>query len=359
MPDARHEWEQYRIDELARATRVLVRRGFVLDDVQPHTQGERFLLSGHKLVLLGIKGGTRCIIKVSSEELGKKELRYEHECRHTLHNLDFAYRPFFSPDEIAYFEEDGVLVLVTSFIEEEKGFLAHTLAEQFFLALGAFKTQEGVQATTYRHAQTIKDVFGIADAESYLTDFTEYAEAVHSANNTEASAAMREADAFLREHRVNIDRYMGFLTHTDFVPHNLRIGSGYIYLLDHTSLRFGNKYESWGRFINYMTLYNPALESALVEYVRRNRSSEEYEALRLMRVYKLGFLIAFYARNAVKTSGDVQELARIRIAFWAKALQAVLADTQLSSEAIDAYKHERDRLRSDEEKDRQKLLNQL
>src|SRR6202000_971290 len=103
----------------------------------------------------------------------------------------------------------------------------------------------------------------------------EYAENVRSADNAEASEAMREASAFLREHRVNIDRYTGFLTHTDFVPHNLRIGSGYIYLLDHTSLRFGNKYESWGRFVNYMALYHPALAAALVEYVKRNRSAEE------------------------------------------------------------------------------------
>jgi hypothetical protein len=170
---------------------------------------------------------------------------------------------------------------------------------------------------------------------------------------------MQEAGAFLTDHAVNIERYTGFLTHTDFVPHNLRIGSGYMYLLDHTSLRFGNKYKSWGRFVNYMTLYNPELESALVEYVRKNRSAEEYEALRLMRVYKLGFLLAFYERSYGKTMGDVQELARIRIAFWTQALKAVLADTQLSKETIEAYKENRNRLRSDEEKQRQKLLNQL
>lgn len=358
---AQKKWESYRDEEFARAREVLGRRGFSLDAKQPHTEGERYLaFSGEKLVLLGADvKRTRCVIKVSSRPAGMKEIRHEYACRAVLHDLDFAYRPFFSPEEIAYFDDGGLRVLATKFIEEEKGFLEYSLPEQFFLALGAFKTQEGVQATTYRHAQTIKDIFGIASANSYLKEFAAYRTTVARAGIPETDAALAAAQSFLTERKENIERYAGFLTHTDFVPHNLRIADEHLYLLDHTSLRFGNKYESWGRFVNYMTLYHPALESALVDYVRTNRSVEEYEALRLMRAYKLGFLIAFYASNLAKTSGDLHELSIRRVRFWTQALEAVLADEALSLNVIDAYKKERDALRSEEEKSRQRLLNQL
>jgi hypothetical protein len=360
MHKSEQEWQEYRDAELTAATALLAARGYALADKQPHIEGERYLLSGRKLVLVGTDArGTRCIIKVSSDTAGKEELGREHACRTVLHNLDFAYRPFFSPDELAYFDEGAFRVLATAFVAEEKGFLEHTLEEQFFLALGALKAQEGVQATTYRHARTIKHAFGMARAADYLRDFDAYADTVKTADVEEADAAMKKARAFLVQHQVNIERYADFLTHTDFVPHNLRIGDGYIYLLDHTSLRFGNKYESWGRFVNYMTLYHPALERALVAYVKRNRSMEEYEALRLMRAYKLGFLIAFYAKNLGKTAGDLHELARARVRFWARALEAVLMDEELPKRVVDAYKKERDQLRSEEEKERQKLLKQL
>ena len=39
-----------------------------------------------------------------------------------------------------------------------------------------------------------------------------------------------------------------------------------------------------------MVHHNPDLEKILSEYVRANRGEEEYLSLRLMRVYKLGFL---------------------------------------------------------------------
>ena len=48
-----------------------------------------------------------------------------------------------------------------------------------------------------------------------------------------------------------------------------------MYLLDHSSLRFGNKYEGWARFRNFTTFYNRPLEEALLLYMRNNRAEEK------------------------------------------------------------------------------------
>ena len=80
----------------------------------------------------------------------------------------------------------------------------------------------------------------------------------------------------MEEHRTVIERYSGFLTHNDFVPHNLRVSGKEVYLLDYSSMLFGNKYESWARFLNFMIHHNRPLELALANYVRTNRGEEEY-----------------------------------------------------------------------------------
>jgi hypothetical protein len=358
LNSAKKAWETYRDAEFPRAREALVRMGYWLPDVQPHLSGERYLLSGKKLVLLAtrIKDGAQVVAKVSSDAKGRKEIEREHECRTTLHALSFAYFPFHSPQEYEYRVEDGCRIVVTEFIAEEQGFLTRPFEEQFFLALGALKTQEGVQATTYAHTRTVKGVFGMESVDTYLKAFDEYTK---SAITDEVRHAMQNARDFLTKERQQIERYSGFLTHTDFVPHNFRIKEKQLYLLDHTSLAFGNKYESWARLMNYMVLYNRQLELALHDYVRLNRTPEELTTLRAMRAYKLGFLIAFYIAELAKTNGDLRALAEARIAFWAEVLEGIVSDTPVSDARIAAYKEARDRLRSPEEKERQKALNQL
>lgn len=157
----------------------------------------------------------------------------------------------------------------------------------------------------------------------------------------------------IKENEETLDRYGGFLTHWDFVPQNFRIRNKRLYLLDHSSIRFGNKYESWARFLNFMTLYNPELAGALVEYVRRNREPEELKSLKLMRLYRLVELIRYYAAWLMNTEENLYELTRARIAFWTNVLDAVLHDREVSMEAIRDYRTKRDALRSDEEKKRQ------
>lgn len=356
-------WEQYYRKERAAIEPRLEALGYFLDEKQVHTTGERYLMSGHKLVLTGIRAsdGLRVIIKVSSDAEGRREISHEHACRTLLKDLDFAYSPFRSPEEIFFESSHGHDLSITAFIEEELPFLRHTKEQQFFLSLDAFKMQEDIQASTASHARKVKTVFGIDAATDYIRRFAAYRNtALRDAPEIGIlQTALAEAGAFLAENATDLERYCGFLTHTDFVPHNLRIHANEIYLLDNTSLRFGNKHESWGRFINYMTLYNPELAGYLLEYVRINRSAEEYRSLQLMRVYKLGFLLAFYAGYLAKTEGDLRELSIKRLVFWSETLSAVLKDEPLDEEIIAAYKRDRDQLRSSEEKERQKVLNQL
>ncbi len=361
-------WHHYRHAELARATPILERLGFILDEKQVHAGGERHLMAGardvggggYKLVLLGtaLATGQRVVIKVSSTVEGKKEIERERTCRNTLKSLTFGTHHFFSPEEIVYQIIDGLLIFITEYIEQEHPLMERSLTDQFFLSLRILETQEGVHATTYEHAETIKKVFGMVGAAEYLAAFIKFRSGDVAAcpTNTALAETLSRAEDFLNEHRTIIDRYSGFLTHADFVPNNLRVRGNDVHLLDYASIHFGNKYESWARYLNFMVHHNPALENSLLEYVRTNRNEEEYLALRLMRAYKLGFLLSFYARNVASTSGNLRELTELRIAFWTKALEAVLKDERLESDTILDFLTKQKSLRSAEELERQKEL---
>lgn len=364
MPEQqlKENWEAYRTAELAKAAAVSATLGFALDETQVHIGGERFLMSGKKLVLTGRRtsDGKRVIIKFSSDAKGIEEMQHERRARQALLHLDFAYRAFFLPDEVLFLKRDGYAFAVTLFIAEERAFLKHSVQEQFFLALRAFETQESLHVTTHSHAKAVHGIFGSADAASYLRDFGAYKTRSIAAvpEEKEMIADLERASSFLDAHRAMIDAYGDFLTHTDFVPHNLRIVGRDIYLLDTSSIRFGNKYESWARFLNFMVIHDTELERLLMRYVKENRG-EEYLCLRLMRVFKLGFLIDFYTSALSKTSGDLHALSVERVGFWVKVLRSVLDDVPVTEAVIAEYRANRDRLRSEEEKQRQRELQQL
>ncbi len=362
------KWLVYREQERARATRILADLGYALDAKQVHAGGERHLMAGardvggggYKLVLLGtaLATGQRVVIKVSSTVEGKKEIERERTSREVLHTLNFATRNFFSPKELRYTTIEGLLIFITEYIEQEQPLMERELQEQFFLSLRIFETQEGAHATTSAHTATIKNVFGMTSAHDYLTAFEQFITSATEAvpTNTRLIETLKRAKTFLTEHRTDIERYGGFLTHADFVPNNLRVRGNDVYLLDYASIHFGNKYESWARYINFMVHHNPALEKSLLEYVRANRGEKEYLALRLMRAYKLGFLLSFYALNVASTSGNLRELTELRIAFWTRALEAVLKDERLESDTILDFLTKQKGLRSAEELERQKEL---
>ncbi len=350
------EWEKYREQELKSARPLIEALGFVLDPKQPQIGGERYLMSGHKLVLLGRRrfDGKRVVIKVSSNPEGIREIEKERTAQEVLHALNFAVRTFFSPEELLFTARDGYTLRATAFIEQDKPFLTRPLEEQFFLALRAFETQEGVYATTYAHAHTIQNVFGMVSVQDYLEAFEEFRKSSLESDphNKELATVMNRALEFLRQHRTVIERYCGFLTHHDLSLHNLRVVHHDIYLLDHTSIYFGNKYEGWARFINFMTQYNPALEKMLVQYVRENRGEKEYLDLRLMRVFKLGLLLQFHTNALTKTSGKLADITRLRIGFWTTVMSAILDDKELPEKNVAAFRDAQEALRTEEEKSR-------
>ncbi|MEK7101813.1 MAG: hypothetical protein AAB882_01520 [Patescibacteria group bacterium] len=363
---AQQAWEAYREHEFAVVTPVLDMLGFELDAIQPHTRGERYLMQaittagGKKMILLGRRktDGMRVVIKTTSDPHGMRELEHERECRRVLEEINFAYQVFRSPTEILFTRSNGYLVSIQAFIEQESTFLARPFEEQFRLALKAFKAQESAHATTYGHEQLVTKTFGTMDAATYSAAFNGFKRNISHElqSGILPDGLLDEASKRLEKGQEIIEQYGGFLTHTDFVPHNTRIRNGEIYLLDHSSLRFGNKYEGWARFINFMTLYNPSLAEALIAYVRLNRTPEESLALTLMRIYRLGEIIWYYTDTLKKSSGDLHTLNEERVRFWIRVLAAVLHHEKIPPEMLDEYRRKRDSLRSEDEKLRQRDL---
>jgi hypothetical protein len=103
-----------------------------------------------------------------------------------------------------------------------------------------------------------------------------------------------------------------------------------------------------------MVIHNPELAELLVTYVREKRGAEDALMLRVMRCYKAGVLLRYYAETAEKASGDIKELTLARFAFWEEVLTHLLNDEPIPGEMVATYKAKRDSLRSDDEKKRQR-----
>jgi hypothetical protein len=354
------QWNNYTEHELNSAKSTLDDLGFVLDEEQIHLQGERHLMSGFKLVLTGRskKADEKVIIKISSKFDGKKEIEHEHKARTILGKIDFAYHAFYFPELVLYTDYDNFLISITRYVKEPLSFLKHSNIEQFFMVIRAFEAQTGVQITTYSHRQKIKRVFGIIKAEEYIQESDRLVDNIIKNNNVNFDI-LNKAKLFIAENKTTLETYGDFLTHSDFVPHNLRVVDARLYLLDHTSIHFGNKYEGWARFMNYMIIYNPTLELYLKKYIENNRNKDEYLALRLMRVYKLLFLMNYYCNSIDKAKGNLNILTRKRIVFWQTVLNSILKNQDFDQSVTKEYKKNRDSLRSNEEIIRQKKLNQL
>lgn len=342
---------------LEEARGILAPYGFSLDEAQPYISGERFLMAKSKLVLAGtlLSNATKVVIKISNTGNGMKEIRDEKKIRDLLESLSFANKTIALPKEIFYSDDETRTIWVTKFIEQEKIFVAYPIEEQFFMALRAFEAQEAFHATTFEHTRKIAPTFEIFDQQKYLERFNMFVETLKTeCGNREATRTLARALKFLTEYIKTIERYGRFLAHTDFVPHNFRINNKEIYMLDCSAVHFGNKYEGWARFLNYMYIHNPALERLLVEYLRKNRGEEEYLSLRLMRIYKVGHLLAYYARSLKDTTGNLHTLTELRINLWNDILKCLLDDVTPKEKLATTYREKRNALRSPEEKERQK-----
>lgn len=346
------------LEEIAK---VIEQIGYSLESEQPHLSGERFLMSKDKYVLVARRStdNAKVIIKTSRSTEGKVDINNEKRARDLLKSISFANKKILLPNETYYGEIAGYTLWATEYIEQDKIFVAHTTEEQFFLILSAFEEQESFHATTYEHLNTVKQIFPILQGQEYFREFDKFMQTLTEVRlGTNLAETLIKAASFLRDNKNTIDKHSNYLTHTDFVPHNFRVKDRQIYMLDcspeYRTVHFGNKYEGWARFLNYMTIHNPELEKTLSDYVRKNRGEEEYLNLRLMRVYKLGFLLDFYAKSISKTEGDLKELTIERINFWHEVLKFILNDQEIPTDFIENYKNKRDNLRSEEEKKRQR-----
>ena len=359
---AAESFAQYKQTELAQATALATKLGYNLDAEQIHAAGERFIMSGKKLVLTGTRQSDkqRVIIKYSTDRSGRQEITHEHLLAERLNQLDFAAHSFAAPAEYEYRDDGTSTVRVVEYITEDIPLLQLTTEQQFFSILRSLTTQAGLHATTAGHIRDIKAVFGLATATDYLAA-SEYYQTFITANapTDSANETITQAVVTLHTNKSFLAQYAGFLTHTDFAPHNVRAKGTELYLLDQTSLHFGNKHESWARMINYLLLYNFELANYLLQYVADNRSPEEVTSLRMMRIYKLLYLLAFYCSSYQKTIGDHKELSLERLTFWHQVLECTLADTLPTPEQIATYTQKRDALRNQEEKNRQRELGQL
>ncbi len=352
-----HSWLSSKVPEIENLSIVLKTLGFLLDEKQPHLSGERYLMTKEKLVLAGkhIASGEHVIIKASRHPSGIQEIVTEKRSRDLLNSLSFAKKVLVFPTEIYYGQHNDTTVWITSYITQDKVFVAHSLEEQFFLTLRTFEAQEAFHATTFEHFRSVKNTFPILRGAEYIKKFENFKSKIESNfPNDPLRAALEKADTFLRSQKPIMDQYANHLVHQDFVPHNFRVKNREVFLLDCSSVYFGNKYEGWARFLNYMVIHSPELEKLLVTYIRKNRGPDEYLCLRLMRVYKVCELLEYYTRSLAKTSGDLHDLTLTRIGFWQEVMLSLLADKPLSKEIVDQYKETRDMLRSPEEKERQR-----
>ncbi|MBI2627913.1 MAG: hypothetical protein HYW71_00545 [Candidatus Niyogibacteria bacterium] len=343
--------------ELKKISPILSRLGFELEKKQLHIGGERIILSQKKLVLLGVEKstGNHIIIKCSKFKEGIDEIKREKEVRDHLIKTKFALDELALPKEIFFGEKNGYIIFITKYIDQEKIFVEHSLPEQFFMALRALERQESFHATTYEHLNAVKNVFEVLTSQIYSERFDYFIKNINkNYKNSEMPPLFEKTREFFKKNLNIINAYSYYLIHEDLVPHNFRINNSQIHTLDCASLHYGNKYESWARFLNYMIIHNPELENKLTQYIKNSRGENEYLCLRLMRIFKITQLINYHSGLLDKIEGNFLALTKMRLNFWLKIMSQLLEDKKISAEDHSDYIQKRDVLRSEEEKERQR-----
>jgi len=311
-----------------------------------------------KLVLLGKRktDNLRVVIKVSHSPQGKVEIIKEKKVQDTLSKVIFSREDILFPQEIYYGERGAYLIRITNFIPQEKVFASYSLDEQFFKILREFEVQEGFYANTFEHLNIVKSVFPITKAEDYLKSMRDFIQNINHYSK-DLSSTISKGEELIKENLAVIDERSNYLTHTDFVPSNFRLGKDGVYMIDLSSMHFGNRYEGLARFVNYCIIYSPELGKKICEYIRKNRGEEDYLCLRLMRIYKAGFLLNHYTKIIKKTDGNLCLLTQKRIELWHKIIDSLIKDEPIDEKMVQDYKARRDELRSNEELRRQREFN--
>ncbi|TSD03491.1 MAG: hypothetical protein Athens071416_172 [Parcubacteria group bacterium Athens0714_16] len=360
--DKQDVWNEKVTLEVKHISNILKLTGFELDIEQPHISGERYLMTRDKLVLVGtrIEDNLKVIIKVSDNKTGREEIRQEKKVRDALVSFTFSQNSVIFPTEIYFGQEENFLIWITKYINQEKVFASYSIEKQFFMILKVFEDQESFHATTFEHLQNIRTILPILNGRNYIEKIEGFKKTIFDLENyAELKNSISEALKLLQNHKRLIDMYCNYLTHTDLAPANFRIQKKEIYTIDLSSILFGNKYDGWARFLNWTIINSPILEKTIIEYVKTNRDQEEYLVLRLMRIYKATFLIDYYIKNLSKTSGNLHLLTKKRIELWTLILKSLLNDSPMPPQIVHQYMSDRDKLRSPEEKERQKEFNLL
>ena len=329
--------------------------GFELLSKQPHITGERTYQSQTRLVLEAIhtESGKKVIIKTSKDPEYKKELRYEKGVKELLERINYADKVLLSPRDLFYIEQDDYIFYISEYIEQDAVFVSHSLEEQFFMILPMLESMETYFISTYEMHKGVAKICPIYDYARYHSLTKEYKTTIEKLL-PEKKALFNRALSYFKNHQKEIEMFTGYLIHDDLVPHNMRIQGRKIYMLDHATMRFGNKYDTWARFLNYMTIHNPELRDKLYEHIKQERDKEDYKAIQAMRVYKTFMILDYYVDVYASSKGNTQELALVRMHFWSDVLKSIIEETLTPYELIGEYRNKRDTLRSQEEKERQR-----
>lgn len=357
----KNNWQEFVQQEIDYFTPILNDLGFTIDDDQPHTKGERGSFRAKKIILLGShkSNNKQVVIKCARYEEGINELLEEKQARENIKKIDFAYHEFLEPDETYFNSNKNYTIQITEFIREEVRFTERDPKQQFDIIYRSFVVQEGIHAVTRKHNKQILEYFKVYNFEDYrkqvfickekVTDFL--GSGLDLLENTE-----RE----ILQNKYRINQYCGFLTHTEFVPHNFRVRDNQVYLLDHSAIIIGNKHDGWARFLNWAVLHAPIIEKWFEEYFKINRSLEEQESLRLMRLVRLFELAAHHSKiyfaSAKDKNLELKELSQKRVYFWLEVMKAVFENREVDRQIVEDYKNDRDSLRTQSEKERQQVI---
>lgn len=336
--------------------RLLASTGFKLDKYQPHITGEREIKSLTKLVLLGRDPrGQRVVIKASNVAGEKKRIKLEREIRQELEKLSRILHNPSIPGELYFGEKEGFLFFVTTFINQPKIFVAHSLKEQFEMAKRAIESYEPIQVKDLQKIIGKKSVAcPVFDAANYRSSLNKQINfIVKSYQDKELVRTLLAVRKLFNQNAALISKYCNHLTHTDFCPHNFRVLNKKIHLLDYNAINFANRFEGWARLANYMVIHNPALEGKVISHLKKSRTQEERECFKLLRLYKTVFLITYYVKISNQVTGQLLKLTKLRVNFWHNLLKKLLENKTLTKAELNEYLNQRDKLRSGEEKKRQ------
>lgn len=345
---------------------ILAKAGFKLDSEnnQVHIGDERALISRDKLVLKGWRtsDARRVIIKVGASPAGMREIERERACRRGLAEINRSFQStiFFYPDELGFLQEEGLCISIIEYVDQGMRFLDRSREEKLNLSLSALHAQERVTVDAVTTLVGIVYRFGTVGADGYLSEFeARLGDALmYFPQNRMLRSNLERAITFFRERLGHVRDHLGFLVHADFVPNNFRVIGSRIYYLDLGAFRFGNRYESWARYLNWLMVWDYRLEAALFGHFSENRGPEHYACLSAMRAFKIGFLIQVYSKHLPEVQHDARlhALQSGRVNFWTSALIALIRGDHVPERTAEEFAQFQESLRSERERRRQKEL---